>query len=90
MILSSIYYRALIITKYSVMLQCLNCLMKVINNYNLLRKVTSRIKILVSNNLSPSSKLRRDQREEKIVIMMKKILMNIMISHNQVRPWRYL
>jgi hypothetical protein len=59
--------------------------MKVINNYNLLRKVTSRIKILILNNLSPSNKLRRDLIEETIVVMMTKILKSTEKGHNQVR-----
>jgi hypothetical protein len=63
--------------------------MKVINNYNLLRKITSRAKFLVNNNLSSSNKLRRGFREEMKVVMVKKILKNTKLNHNQVRPLRY-
>jgi hypothetical protein len=64
--------------------------MKVVKNYNLLRKATPRTKILVLNNLSPGNKLRRDLREETIVVMMTKILKNTEEGHNKVRLWKYL
>jgi hypothetical protein len=64
--------------------------MKVIDNYNFQRKITSRIKLRVNNNLSQSNKLRRDLREEMIIVMTKMILKNTKGSHSQVRLWRYL
>jgi hypothetical protein len=59
--------------------------MKVVKNYNLLRKATPRTKILVLNNLSPGNKLRRDLREETIVVMMTKILKNTEEGHKKVK-----
>jgi hypothetical protein len=64
--------------------------MKVINNYNLLRKITTKEKFLVNNNLSSSNKLRRDFREKMKVVTVKRILKNTKVNHNLVRPLRFL
>jgi predicted secreted Zn-dependent protease len=64
--------------------------MRMINNYNLLRKIIYRTKFLVNVNLSKSNKVRRELRKEMKAVTTKKILKNTRVDHSQVRLRRYL